>query len=460
MSKLVGVSVRMYQVGFGDCFLASFQYDGPAAPGTRDQRHLLIDFGRNARPHFGGDMKEVAQSIKDRCEGDLDAIVVTHRHEDHLSAFGQKSVAKLIGECAPRLIVRSWTEDPAAGANAGAPALAANRRFLAGIRAARAFAAEVADGFSLDATEAGRRLKGAADTEVANQAAVDQLTAWGDASTREFLHHGLPTSLGTRIPGVGFRLLGPPLPTDFPEIAKQIDDNSEEFWHLWTSRLRLTLAGVAGAEAAADRGSARPGAGAGRPGARSKSSEAPGEIGPVRWLTERVRQQQVSSVLRIVRWLDDVMNNTSVVLLITAGDRRMLFPGDAQYESWQWITQRSPDAARNRRALAKIDLYKVGHHGSRNATPKQSLYKLWAPDGTPVRPVLSLMSTREGVYGESDQTAVPNANLRAGLAVAPLRLLTTLQDPPAVDDRILAFEVSALAKGRGGFEVKPPILRP
>lgn len=452
MSKLIGVSVRMYQVGFGDCFLVSFQYDGPAAPGTRDQRHLLIDFGRNARPHFGGDMKEVAQSIKDRCEGDLDAIVVTHRHEDHLSAFGQKSVAKLIGDCAPRLIVRSWTEDPAAEANAGAPALAANRRYLTAIRAARAVAAEVAAGFSLDATEAGRQLKGAADTEVANQAAVDQLTAWGEASTREFLHHGLPSSLGARIPGVDFRLLGPPLPTDFPEIARQIDDNSEEFWHLWQARLRLALAGVGEADPAAGRGKRRAGAGSMRP-------EAPGKIGPVRWLTERVRKQQVMSVLRIVRWLDDVMNNTSVVLLITAGNRRMLFPGDAQYESWQWITRKSPDAARNRKALAKVDLYKVGHHGSRNATPKQSLYKLWAPDGAPARPVLSLMSTREDVYGESDETAVPNPKLQAGLAVAPMRLLTTLQNP-AADDGILALEVSAPTVGPGGFEVKAPIRRP
>jgi hypothetical protein len=453
VSKLVDVSVRMYQVGFGDCFLVSFQYDGPAAPGTRDQRHMLIDFGRNTRPHFGGDLKEVAQSIKDRCEGDLDAIVVTHRHEDHLSAFGQKSVAKLIGDCAPRLIVRSWTEDPAADANAGAPALAANRRFLAGIRTARAFAAEVAGGFSLDATDAGRRLKGAADTAVANQAAVDQLTTWGEASTREYLHHGVPTSLGNLIPGVDFQLLSPPLPTDFPDIAKQIDDNSEEFWHLWTGRLRLALAGVAEVDPAADGGRARA-------GARAAGPEAPGEIGPVRWLTERVRRQQVTSVLRIVRWLDDVMNNTSVVLLITAGDRRMLFPGDAQYESWQWITQMSPDAARNREALAKVDLYKVGHHGSRNATPKQSLYKLWAPDGAPARPVLSLMSTREDVYGESDQTDVPNTKLKAGLTVAPMRLLTTLQDPAAGDDRILALEVSAPAMGPGGFEVKAPIRRP
>lgn len=452
MSKVVEVSVRMYQVGFGDCFLVSFKYDGPATPGTRDERHLLIDFGRNTRPHFGGVMKEVAQSIKDRCQGDLDVIVVSHRHEDHLSAFGQKAVAKLIGECAPRLIVRSWTEDPAADKNAGKPALAANRRFLTSIRAARSFASQVAAGFSLDATAAGRRLKTAADTEVANKAAVDQLTTWGNASTAEYLHYGTASSMSTRIPGVNFRLLSPPMPSDFPGIAKQIEDHPEEFWHLWRQRLPMALAGAAEAEAT-------DGAGGAPARGRSTPTLAPGEIGPVRWLTDRIRKQQVTSLMRIVRWLDEVMNNTSIVLLITAGDRRMLFPGDAQMESWNWITQRSPDAARNRKELAKVDLYKVGHHGSRNATPKQSLYKLWAPDGGAVRPVLSLMSTREDVYGETDDTDVPNPKLKAGLGATPLRLLDTLQDPKGADDRILAYEVSASTKGPGGFKVKAPIRR-
>lgn len=448
MSELVSVSVRMYQVGFGDCFLVSFQYDGPATPGTRDERHLLIDFGRNRRPHFGGDLKEVAQSIKERCGGDLDAIVVSHRHEDHLSAFGQKSVAKLIAECAPRLIVRSWTEDPAADENASKPAMAANRRYLAGIRAARAFASQLAQGFALDATAAGRRLKALAATEVANQAAVDQLTAWGEASTPEYLHYGKASSLGGRIPGVDFLLLSPPLPTDFPGIARQIEDHADEFWHFWSQRLPLALAGAV----AAEEGTARARGG-------STASSGAGEIGPVRWLSERIRKQQVTSLLRIVRWLDDVMNNTSLVLLITAGERRLLFPGDAQLESWQWITEKSSDAARNRKELAAADLYKVGHHGSRNATPKQSLFRLWAPDGGPTRPVLSLMSTREDVYGESDETDVPNPKLRAALGAAPLRLLDTLQNPAAADDRILAFEVSASTKGPDGFAVKAPIRR-
>ena len=179
----------------------------------------------------------------------------------------------------------------------------------------------------------------------------------------------------------------------------------------------------------------------------------------MRWLAEKVRAQQVASLLRVVTWLDDVMNNTSVVLLIKAGRRRLLFCGDAQLESWQWITADSPKAATNRKNLRKVDLYKVGHHGSRNATPKTSLYGLWAPAGTTPRRVVSLMSTREDAYGESDNTFVPSENLKTGLATSPMMLITTQQDK-VVDDKVLAYEVAASTTGSQGFEVKPSELRP
>ena len=143
-----------------------------------------------------------------------------------------------------------------------------------------------------------------------------------------------------------------------------------------------------------------------------------------------------------------------MVLLIKAGNRRLLFPGDAQLESWQWITAASPNAATNRKNLKKVDLYKVGHHGSRNATPKASLYGLWTPTGATPRRLMSLMSTREGVYGESDNTFVPSDNLRDGLRAAPMQLLTTLQDPKT-DDHILAYVVSAATTGTQGFSRQP-----
>ena len=115
-------------------------------------------------------------------------------------------------------------------------------------------------------------------------------------------------------------------------------------------------------------------------------------------------------------------------------------------------------AATNRKNLKKVDLYKVGHHGSRNATPKASLYGLWAPTEATRRRVVSLMSTREDVYGESDNTFVPSNNLKTGLNAAPMVLITTLQDKDN-DDRILAYEVAASTKGTQGFTRQPDVPR-
>jgi hypothetical protein len=142
-----------------------------------------------------------------------------------------------------------------------------------------------------------------------------------------------------------------------------------------------------------------------------------GEPGPVRWLTDSLSRQRLNSLLRIVRTLDSAMNNTSLILLIDVPGvqpQRLLFPGDAQIENWEYALKFAPDKDDNLDLLRKVDLYKVGHHGSRNATPR-TLFNLWTEDGTKNRPMTALMSTKGGVHGESVATAVPRATLTAAL---------------------------------------------
>ena len=86
VSKVKRVRIRMYQVGFGDCFLVSLEYDKPL-PDGRAERHLLIDYGstRAARARRAkGRMRDVAALIAEHTHGQLDVLVVTHRHKDHL----------------------------------------------------------------------------------------------------------------------------------------------------------------------------------------------------------------------------------------------------------------------------------------------------------------------------------------------------------------------------------------
>lgn len=108
-----------------------------------------------------------------------------------------------------------------------------------------------------------------------------------------------------------------------------------------------------------------------------------------------------------------------------AGPVRLLFPGDAQIENWEYALKVAPDKAENVRRLSRVDLYKVGHHGSRNATPR-ILFDLWSRPDTRDRPMVAMMSTKPGVHGRSVSTAVPRKTLVAALDTR-MTLLSTAE---------------------------------
>ena len=112
---------------------------------------------------------------------------------------------------------------------------------------------------------------------------------------------------------------------------------------------------------------------------RAGREKRPVPPGPVRWLVDRLGAQHTASAMRLVHEFDKALNNTSVILLIEAGTKRLLFGGDAQWESWEYALTDAPKAKRDEYLplLRTLDLYKVGHHGSLNATPKKSLFGLW-----------------------------------------------------------------------------------
>jgi len=99
-------------------------------------------------------------------------------------------------------------------------------------------------------------------------------------------------------------------------------------------------------------------------------------------------------------------NNHSVVLRVDFGRASFLFPGDLEEVA---IGDMVKAYAGTR--LLDVDVYKVGHHGSRNATPR-SLFRLWNEEATdPTRPICAMMSTLGGVHGESEATRVPRMTL-------------------------------------------------
>ena len=55
-----------------------------------------------------------------------------------------------------------------------------------------------------------------------------------------------------------------------------------------------------------------------------------------KWMKQRLDKMQKKSVMGIVTALDDAMNNRRLILLFRSGSKSLLFPGDVQWENWQY----------------------------------------------------------------------------------------------------------------------------
>lgn len=417
------IAVRMYQVGFGDCFLLSFGYP------NGEERHMLIDFGTTSRPRGAPSSADVAKSIAERTNGSLDVLAISHRHRDHLSGLAVKASAAILEKLAPKLIVLPWTEDPAAPENAGKP----EQGLLASLAAGRGFAASIDQAAPHRGIGSRSELVTMAREELANAEAVAWLGKAAAAAGAEYLHAGAKSRIKEFIPGVNVEVLGPPTPSQWPAVGDRADD--PEYWMLGAKMLEHFYAADPGQRLYGSREAELP-----LPTQYRREDPPPG---PDRWIMARLRRQELASMTAIVRWLDDALNNTSLILLIEAAGKRLLFPGDAQIENWGWALAAMARRPTLRRRLSELDLVKVGHHGSRNGTPR-SLHNLWRTAGVNQRPVV-LLSTKAGVHGKTEATAVPRATL--------LRALTEVADVYTSDGWPQPFIEATASVGDSGFSV-------
>lgn len=393
--------IRMYRVGFGDCFLVSFVYS------RSTRRHVLIDFGTTqapaGRPRL---LLDVAEDIRRQTDGKLHVVVATHRHKDHVSGFATSrrgdGPGDLIRSLEPEVVLLPWTEDPQAEAEARRPTRVSSRRGLhlrqladmhAVAESAARFAAAPRAGVP-DALRA--RLAFLGEDNIRNANAMRNLLTMG--RERRFLHFGVNPALGRVLPGVKLTVLGPPTLEQSDAIGRQRANDAGQFWML-------------AASAAAGRAAVRP-----QPLFAARYRHRGAELGEeVRWFTERLARIQAEQLLGVVTVLDNAMNNTSLILLLSVGGRKLLFPGDAQIENWEYALSKRQVVE----ALSGVDVYKVGHHGSRNATPKS----LWqgfsrrSPKAKARRRLTTLLSTEHGKHGrEAERTEVPRRSLVAELA--------------------------------------------
>jgi len=409
------VEIRSYQVGFGDCFLLTFVY------GAQDRRHVLIDFGTTALPMTGSPLRpakpsvhmpRIAECIRKECGGKLAAVVATHRHADHISGFGTDgrtgNSGEIIRGLKPRVVLQPWTEDPAAAREARSATRESNRSpksFTSSLAAMQDIARAVYD-LAMDPppwmTLALRKELAFLGLEnIANEPAVLNLIAMGEAKGAKavWARHGSASGLEPLLPGVKVRVLGPPDLTQSEKLRKMRKTDPDQFWHLFRGSLNSSALTKGTAAARKDMTSRR----------------FPIEA---RRFIERLDRVRGEQLLQIVRTLDDQINNTSLILLFEVFGKKLLFPGDAQIEDWSYALQDAAGHEETAELLAGVDVYKVGHHGSLNATPKAALWEKFQKRKQPKgERLVTLLSTLPGKHGKTQtRTEVPRRTLLEALA--------------------------------------------
>jgi hypothetical protein len=98
---------------------------------------------------------------------------------------------------------------------------------------------------------------------------------------------------------------------------------------------------------------------------------------------------------------DKTLNNQSLVVLFSFKGKNLLFAGDAQWGNWEnflygraFGTPGHTELTDKAKAtLSQIDSYKVGHHGSANATPKDAVAAMR-------HGCVGMCSTQPGAYNQ------------------------------------------------------------
>ncbi len=137
---------------------------------------------------------------------------------------------------------------------------------------------------------------------------------------------------------------------------------------------------------------------------------------------------------RLALYMDTFTNNSSLVLAIemVKSGKVLLFPGDAQIGNWlSWDNIKFQDETCTIDSLlSNTVLYKVGHHGSHNATLKAALEKMTHPDLVAMIPV----DLTDG-----------NINRLNGWKMPALKLLERLKEKTS--HRVLTMDFSGFAEG-------------
>lgn len=397
------MTIRMYNVGFGDAFLVKI-------PRKKGELRILFDCGSIEASPAGGKMANIVKNIiSDVTDDDgvarIDVVVATHRHKDHVSGFGDDAWNAI----EVKEVWMPWTEhptDPEA-------------------RRIREAQSKLALGLSMGLAAAPEAVGAAAqrDRDIAADVVANALVLSNEAAmttlhngfTGEPLRRFLPLkgdagrSVDTDVlPGVVVHVLGPSRDAD---VIRDMDPPKGESY-LRMRGVALNSNGLPPAPFASEY--------------RMQSSKGAWTLTPQDMIM--LQNAGGSSDLAVAVALDKAVNGTSLMLILEVAGTVLLFPGDAQWGTWMAVLE-DPQW---RELLQRVNFYKIGHHGSHNASPKKFVRdllpvgccamastlvrKVW-PD-IPKQQLLAGLVTKKAAIARSDEpTKVTGTAFKAGPGV-------------------------------------------
>lgn len=368
------IRVRMFRVGFGDCFLITLG----------GVHHILVDCG----VHNSGNVRVGKESLIDKAVRNiaevtnkkLDIVIATHAHQDHVSGFGK--FADVFSEFEIGEVWLPWTEDPN---DATARDWHSRKASLVTMLAPR-----------LQAAGNTAAAAAVANAEPNPEAMTALRSRFGKGKEPRYLRAGMDIFDPAGIVGLMVKVLGPP---DDEAFLRKMDPPASDHY------MRMVEAAETGKAV--------------RPfiGWELKPSQLADDWPQLDEKRMKLLLEQSEFPAAAVAFsLDKLLNNTSIVALFTWHGKQLLFPGDAQYGDWlSWYKDGGADI------LSNICFYKVSHHGSLNATPKGAVEEM------PEKKFAAMMSTqnspwpsipREGLV-EALQQRTGGAFARADSVVVP-----------------------------------------
>lgn len=354
------VRVRMYNAGFGDAFLLTFPVDDAERP----FRKVLIDCGTREAVAGLPTMDEIVERIiADAAQGErggprIDVVVATHRHLDHVKGFEHRAWKGVqVGQ-----VWMPWTEDPKdpEARRVWGVQTAAVRLLLAALqRKASALRGE-------PAREAAA-FAGMMENSLPNPDAMRTLySGFAGSPQRVYLPRRRRNETAEQaraarsfeasmLGNVVVHVLGPDRD---PDIFRAVHREAEEF---------LTAATPDAADALAATDRPRPPFGARWVVDAAAFAAHYPRLTPDESDLAHLRNIDLDSDLEAAADADRAVNNTSLMLIFEINrTTRLLFSGDAEWRTWRRVLA---DAAWQT-LLRGVTFYKVGHHASRNATPR------------------------------------------------------------------------------------------